>query len=324
MCREKQFYVNVGMLWWLVLTSTAFAKADATAPRTEPAQHPAKQGYVDVPGARLWYWDTGGPGEAVILVHPGTGSGLVWGYQQPVFSKAGYRVIGYSRRGHYRSTITDPGQEEAASADLLRLASSLGVARFHAVGSAAGGIVVTDLAVRHPERLLSATIACSLVGIQDKAYEALGTRLRPAGFERLPPDFRELSPAYRATHPEGTARWLALEQQSRRAASPKEARPASKDAAKPKARSRGKRPAITWSDLRKLRVPVLLIGGDADLYSPPPVLRDIGAVLQDATVRIIEEAGHSAYWEQPTAFNQLVLEFLKQHPALDRMDGRDT
>ena len=82
--------------------------AELLTPVALPKQVAAKEGHVKVAGASLWYWDTGGEGEAVVLVHPGTGSGLVWGYQQPVFAKTGYRVIGYSRKNYINSKITSP------------------------------------------------------------------------------------------------------------------------------------------------------------------------------------------------------------------------
>ena len=58
-----------------------------------------------VPGTRLGYWDTGGAGEPIVLLHPASGSALIWLYQQPVFAKAGYRVIAYSRRNYYNSDL---------------------------------------------------------------------------------------------------------------------------------------------------------------------------------------------------------------------------
>ena len=68
-----------------------------------PAPVPAKEALATLPDTRLWYWDTGGDGIPVVLVHPATGSALIWGYQQPAFAKSGYRVIGYSRRSYYGS-----------------------------------------------------------------------------------------------------------------------------------------------------------------------------------------------------------------------------
>src|ERR1700730_16785750 len=72
-----------------------------------PAQVHAKDGVAQIPDTRLWYWDTGGQGVPVVLLHPATGSALIWGYQQPVLAKAGYRVIAYSRRGYYNSAPFD-------------------------------------------------------------------------------------------------------------------------------------------------------------------------------------------------------------------------
>ncbi len=74
-----------------------------------PEQVPAAEGFAAVPGARLWYWDTGGQGEPLVLCHPASQSSQIWLYQQPAFAEAGYRVIAYPRRGYYKS---DRGPEE--------------------------------------------------------------------------------------------------------------------------------------------------------------------------------------------------------------------
>jgi pimeloyl-ACP methyl ester carboxylesterase len=60
-----------------------------------------------------------GTGPAVVLLHPATGSSLVWGYQQATFAAAGYRVVGYSRRGFNGSSPVDPANP-GSGADALR------------------------------------------------------------------------------------------------------------------------------------------------------------------------------------------------------------
>src|SRR6202050_2473461 len=77
--------------------------SDPMVPVPLPAQVPAKEGLAPLTDTHLWYWDTGGDGAPVVLLHPASGSGLIWGYQQPVLAKAGYRVIAYSRRAYYGS-----------------------------------------------------------------------------------------------------------------------------------------------------------------------------------------------------------------------------
>ena len=115
-----------------------------------PAQVPAKDGMAQIPETRLWYWDTGRPGVPIVLLHPATGSALIWGYQQPVLANAGYRVIAYSRRGYYNSAPFDPESPGIGSEDLRHLADTLGLGRFHVVASAAGGSIASDFAFSLP------------------------------------------------------------------------------------------------------------------------------------------------------------------------------
>src|SRR5260370_14106416 len=90
--------------------AAAQALADRLAPLPMPQQVPAKEGIAQLADTRLWFWDTGGTGEPIVLLHPASGSGLILGYQQPVFAQAVYRVISYSRRGHYGSQPADQTQ----------------------------------------------------------------------------------------------------------------------------------------------------------------------------------------------------------------------
>src|SRR5215471_13815805 len=53
--------------------------ANPMKPIPIPAQVPAKDGVAQIPETRLWYWDTGGPGVPIVLLHPATGSALIWG-----------------------------------------------------------------------------------------------------------------------------------------------------------------------------------------------------------------------------------------------------
>jgi pimeloyl-ACP methyl ester carboxylesterase len=262
-----------------------------------PAPVPAKEALATLPDARLWYWDTGGDGTPVVLVHPATGSALIWGHQQPAFAKAGYRVIGYSRRSYYGSAPLSKESPGVASEDLHNLIEFLGIRKFHAVGSAAGGGVAADYAVSHPDRLLSLVINSNPAGLSAgdivKTYESL----RPEGFERMPADFRELGPSYRAANPAGVKTWLELEHKA------VTGNPFRQKAAN----------VITEATLKRLRLPTLLITGEADLYSPPALIRVVAAQIPNSEVVIMREAGHSSYWEQPEEFNRAVLDFLARH-----------
>ncbi|HEX5282326.1 MAG TPA: alpha/beta hydrolase [Micropepsaceae bacterium] len=277
--------------------AAAPAIRDPMIPLPIPPQVPAKEGLALLSATRLWYWDTGGTGQPVVFLHPATGSSQIWGYQQPVFAAAGYRVIGYSRRGYYKSDPVPKANPATASGDLRELLDVLQVGKCHIAGSAAGCAIAIDFALSHPERLFSLTLACGVGGIQDTDYVRMADSIRPPGYDGLPAAFRELSPSYRAANPQGTAQWAALE----------------KSAVTGNRFGQTSANRITWSAIQTMSAPVLLIGGDSDLGVPPPMLRTFASHLKNAELVLVPEAGHSVYWEQPELFNRTVLGFVARH-----------
>jgi pimeloyl-ACP methyl ester carboxylesterase len=271
--------------------------ADPMIPVPIPPQAPVKGELASLPGTHLWYWDTGGTGQAVVLLHPATGSSEIWGYQQPAFAKAGYRVIGYSRRGYGKSDAVPRENPGMASTDLRNLLDFLNVAKCHLIGSAAGCQIGIDFTLSNPGRLYSLTLACGVGGVQDADYVKMAESIRPAGYDQMPAAFRELSPSYRAANPEGAAQWAALEH----------------SAITGNRLGQTNANRIVWAALEKMTVPTLLLGGDADLGVAPPMLRMFASHLPNAELVLVPEAGHSIYWEQPELFNRTVLGFIARH-----------
>ena len=259
--------------------------------------------YAELPGVRLWYRDSGGGGIPVVFLHAATGSSRVWEHQEGAFVSAGFRFIAYDRRGFGRTVVEPPGTSSTTGADDLdALMNHLRIDRFHLVGTAAGAFVCLDYALSFPQRLRSVVIANTIGGVQDEEYLELGRQLRPPAFAAMPPEFRELGPSYRASNPAGTQRWIDLERTSRpdvAAGTPPPAQPM--------------RNRITFALLETLKVPTLLVTGDADLYAPPAVMRLFAGRIKGAESVVVPEAGHSAYWEQPEVFNRAVLNFLGKH-----------
>jgi pimeloyl-ACP methyl ester carboxylesterase len=257
-----------------------------------PPQAPQTEGLADLGSVKLWYWDTGGPGDAVVLLHPGSGSAEAFPYQQPVFAAAGYRVICYSRRGQFKSELGSDSESCFAADDLLALMDHLEVDRFHAVGTALGGYVGLDVALSRPERLQSLVLASSMMGIVEPDYQKTLAELRPRPFGELPAEVREVGPSYRAANPEGVAEWKARHDRAGNSAT---------------VRLRNK---FTWEALARLRVPTQLMTGDADLWIPPFLLRRVGETIPNSRVVIVPDAGHALQWERPDAFNAAVLDFI--------------
>src|ERR1700674_417462 len=198
----------------------------SSLPAQTPLANPARETSAPLPGVRLWYTDTGGNGVPVVFLHAATGSSRVWEYQIPAFTAAGYRYIAFDRRGWGRTVVDPAGPQPGTGADdLLGLIDHLGIERVHLVGTAAGVSVALDFVLSFPQRVRSLVIANGIGGVQDQDYLELGRRIRPPQFDALPPEFRELGPAYRAAHAEGTKRWRDLEKLSRPAGPPAPAQP---------------------------------------------------------------------------------------------------
>jgi pimeloyl-ACP methyl ester carboxylesterase len=193
------------------------------------AEHPAppRKGSIaqgqaaSLPGARLWYTDTEGADEAIILLHPNTGTSEIWEKQVPDFVRQGFRVIVFDRRGWGRS-LAEPGTGEqpgTAAADLDALADHLSLRRFHLLGVAGGGFVALDYASWRPERLLSLVVAASYGQFTEPEIQAFFTRLNTLDFQHVPSVLREVGATYRGTDPAGTARWIEIEHAARQSGS---------------------------------------------------------------------------------------------------------
>ena len=62
-----------------------------------------------------------------------------------------------------------------------------------------------------------------------------------------------------------------------------------------------------------MTVPTLVLSGEADLLSPPALMRMLAASIPTSRFVSLPEAGHAGFWERPQVWNGLVLEFIGQH-----------
>jgi pimeloyl-ACP methyl ester carboxylesterase len=247
---------------------------------------------TDLPAGRVFYRDSGGTGVPVVLLHAASGNSMLWEFQIPAFTAAGFRVVALDHRATARG-----GNSSALLDGLL---AKLGIERCHLLGTAAGGGAALQFALAHPHKIRNLVIANSIGFVLDREYLDMSERIRPAPqFAELPLDFRELGPSYRAADAAGVARWLELSRQGQKSAGAQ-----TKD---------GSNAEVTWAKVEAMKIPTLLLTGDADLYTPPAVLRMFSARMPYAESAIIAETGHSSYWENPAAFNAAVLAFLRQH-----------
>jgi pimeloyl-ACP methyl ester carboxylesterase len=247
---------------WLTAVIAPALVAQSPPPSKGPSN---RETYLLLPGAKLFYRDTGGKGVPVVLLHPATGSSQVWEYQIRAFTAAGFRVVAFDRRGWGRTELEEVGpQVRTGAGDLLALVNNLGIERVHLVGTADGGFVALDFALSFPDRMRALVLANSIGGVEDPDFLELQRKMYPPQFDTLTPEIRELGPEYCSSQPDGTKRWMDLEKISRPPG--------------PKAPAQPLRNHITFGLLDNLMTPTLLINGSADLYAPPALLRLFAAL----------------------------------------------
>ena len=288
--------------WWWGLVSMAglglacsiFAIAPAPAAENAPPGQ-----YLELPGVKLWFTDTGGAGTPIVLLHANTGTSESWEAQATTFAREGYRVIAFDRRGWGRS-LADPAtgpQPGSVAGDLDALADYLKLDKFHLVGVAGGGFVSIDYAAWRPERLRSLVVAASTGQFAEKEMRAITARVEIPELRKQDAVYREVGPSYRATNPEGTKRWIEIDEHARQPGAP--AQPL--------------RTPNTFAKLASITMPVLVMAADADLLAPPALMRAWAAHLKNYEWATVPDSGHAIAWEHPDVFNGHVLAFVKQH-----------
>jgi pimeloyl-ACP methyl ester carboxylesterase len=255
--------------------------------------------YAELPGVKLWFTDSGGAGVPIVLLHANTGTSAIWTEQVTSFSQAGYRVIAFDRRGWGKS-MADPAtgpQPGSTAGDLDALADYLKLDKFHLLGVAGGGFAALDYAAWHPEKLRSLVIGASTGSVRDKEIADFSARIEIPELRKLPAVYREVSPSYRGANPDGTKRWIEIDEHSRQKDAP----------------SQPLRTPNTLAKIETIPTATLIIAADADLLAPPALMRIWAAHVKNHEWAVVPDAGHAISWERPDVFNDKVLEFVKRH-----------
>ncbi len=256
-------------------------------------------GYAQLPGVKLWFTDTGGTGIPIVLLHANTGTSASWEPQAAAFAREGYRVIAFDRRGWGKS-LADPAtgpQPGSVAADLDALASHLKLDKFHLVGVAGGGFVSLDYAAWHPERLRSLVVAGSTGQFAEQEMRDITARVEIPELRKQASVYREVGPSYRGVNPEGTKRWIEIEERAQQPGAP----------------SQPLRTPNTFAKLATVTMPILVMAAEADLLAPPALMRTWAAHLKNFEWATVPDSGHAISWEHPDIFNERVLGFVKRH-----------
>jgi len=267
---------------------------------------------IQVNGVELHYIEKG-QGEALILLHGGIGDYRSWNPQVQAFAPD-YRVISYSRRYHYPNQNPLNATNHSAlveAKDLAAFLKKLKLKRVHLVGQSYGALTALVFAINHPEMVRTLVLgeppAHQLIrnsfdgeavyqgfmtntwkpsaeafrkGQDKQALDVLALGIAGKGFDELP----------------STAQASQLQ-----------------NALSMKSLTLSSNPfsVVTSDQLKHLNIPILILTGENTTRIHRRVTQELARLLPNAKEVTIPGSSHPMPSENPQAFNETVLEFLR-------------
>ncbi len=257
-------------------------------------------------GVRLHYRESGRRSGPPVLMIQGLGADKhLWDLQRIALAPW-YRTIAFDNRGAGRSDKPYGAYSmEQMADDAAAVLDDAGVDSAHVVGASMGGVISQLMALRHPDRVRSLTLACTacrhhpwrkeLLAEWAETAQTSGMGAMTAAAARWvigPRSFRRLAPAIGWMGP------LAL------------SRPAHAFA--------GQVAGILSIDdqladrLGEIEVPTLVIVGNQDILTPRGDSEEIAELIPTAELVVISGAAHGFMIEHGTTFNRIMIDFLRR------------
>lgn len=270
---------------------------------------------VEIDGLSL-HVDVAGAGPPLVLLHGFTGSADTW--RDLTRRLAGrYRTIAPDLVGHARSEAPEAVERYAirrAAADLVALLRALGHERAAWLGYSLGGRLALQVAADHPQAVAALLLEGASPGISDEAERgarrasdaALAERIERDGVEAFVDEWEQV-PLFASQRdmPEqarAAVRATRLAQRAHGLANSLRGMGAGMQ-------------APLHERLPSIAAPALLLAGSLD-EKYVAIAGDMALTLPDATMRVIEGAGHAAHLERPGAFARVVEDYLRrEYPA---------
>ncbi len=267
-------------------------------------------------GIRLHYEAIGRRDGPAVLMVQGLGADKHGWDMQRIALAPRFRTIALDNRGAGRSDkpFGTYSLEQMAD-DAIAVLDHAGVESAHVVGASMGGAISQLIALKHPERVRSLTLACTACrhhpwrrelladwatmanerGMAAMASEAARWVIGPRSFRRLMPVFGWLGP-------------LGLNRPAHAFVAQVRAILAHDDS--------------TAEQFEQITVPAIVIVGNQDILTPRGDSEELAEKLPNAELVVISGAAHGLMVEHASTFNRVLFEWLRRQAreqrALDR------
>lgn len=264
---------------------------------------------VHTNGINLHY-EMQGSGEPLLLIMGITATGSVWekhvAYWQQTFTciTADNRGVGLSDQPE------GPYSTAQMADDYAGLLDALGLPKVRVVGCSMGSTIAQQLAIRHPEKVVSMVLMCPWANCDNMAKAI----------------FQHMVDCKKAMAPDAFSLFIQVLIYSK-ATWDNEAMAADMAAARSLAATeeqvqslqglQGQAAACMEHDvlhlLPQVKQPVLVIGGREDIFTPVWMASAVAGAIPNSELHLYDVAGHAFHWEQMADFNERINNWLLAH-----------
>ena len=264
--------------------------------------------YVTVNTMNMYY-EVSGEGDPMIVLHGAYMNIPTMGKIISMLAK-NHKVYALEFQGHGRTNDIDrPITYTNLAGDVAAFMDAVGVSKAHVFGYSVGAEVGLQFAIRYPakiDKLIAASVAYNIEGWQPE-FKAVIPQLTVEMMLKMPfaDDYRKF-----AANPNGfpalVEKLIALE----------------------------KEPMAWEDDVKKLKTPVLIIAGDADVatlehtvslfrFLGGGVMGDMGKPLPASRLAIMPATSHTAVITQPEMLYSFIEPFLKGETPKGMFENKD-
>jgi pimeloyl-ACP methyl ester carboxylesterase len=270
--------------------------------------------HLDTPDRGTIHVVESGEGPPIMLSHGVTLSVRTWFHQLELLPKEGYRAIAYDHRGHGESVLGEARHSlDNLADDVKTVLLGLDLRDAILVGHSMGGVAVQSFVIRNPE--LAAERVRGMVLLSTLAKTPFGSRSTQMK-SRLERVFKRV--------PDTGKLWEQpnLGLLAARVGFGKDAHPSHVELVRRmmlacSAETRRDAPRVLigldlTGELPSVDIPTLVIGGTADVLTPPAYAEQMARLIPGARLELVEGGGHMLMLERTELLNQLILDFARE------------
>lgn len=293
--------VKIANGFCVVVLAGALCLAAAAYAQTGKSGDAGPGSFAPVAGSKIYYEECGSSPQTVVLLHDGVLHSAAWDEVWPEFCRH-FHAIRYDRRGYGRSPAATEGY--VATDDLATLLRYLRVSHAAVVGSSHGGEISINFTLDHPEIVQQLVLVGAVVGGMPYSEHFLE---RGNAFDK-PLEKGDMPGAIAAAVKDRFLIAPGNDAARKRMAELLTANPQDLTHA---SLELPVKPALPR--LSEIRVPTLLVTGDADI---PDVHAHAGAIeagIPRSRRVVLKDVGHLMYLEKPKEFGTIVIDFLERN-----------